>query len=782
MHATRSLPIYNLVAREMRLGPFQRCRTSLGLRRPNQQRLFWHTAKMSADDDYGFSSGDEADLLNMVNEAEAAASSQGIAGTQSQEVPQSHKRKASSEIVSQLSKKLATEEPPRIFESAVSALKRHFGLNSFRLKQEQAISWILHGQNAAVVFPTGGGKSLCFQVPALAFEEEDRRLGARDKKAHGITLVVSPLIALMKDQVDALTRRGIAAATFDSTKTREEYLQTVDAMRNGELKLLYCAPERLNNEGFVEQMKHVRGGIRLLAVDEAHCISEWGHSFRPDYLIEIARFADEIQAERVVCLTATATPRVAQDICDAFKINNDGLFRTTTYRSNLRLLAESGKTKEELFPNLCAFLRKNTGSTIVYVTLQKDTEKLAAKLRQEGFTARAFHAGMDTATKTKLQDTFMRSDSMIMVATIAFGMGIDKDSIRNVVHFSIPSSLESYSQEIGRSGRDGKPANCIFYVCGEDLHLRELFARGGLPSRTSVHNLLNDIFDSTHSRLPIGSQIKTSHYNQQIEFDIRATTLSNIYAQLELTHGLIRATTPMYQKYSYTVNETKYKAKLSSDTSPAANAIKLHAKKASKLHHIDIEEAAMIHKIERKDIVGKLNEWNDEQIVDLRASGVINTYKVLQKLPQKPAEIEKLADVLHKTMTERETAALQRTEQMLQLITGSKCFSKALAQHFGDDLPDGKKECGHCQWCMTHKPIQVQLPPPVPFNKLAFKQVLEKIQERDDPRFLARVAFGISSPKVTTMKLSRDAIFASMEDHEFMDLLKAFEKACKKKK
>jgi hypothetical protein len=304
--------------------------------------------------------------------------------------------------------------------------------------------------------------------------------------------------------------------------------------------------------------------------------------------------------------------------------------------------------------------------------------------------------------------------------------------------------------------------------------LRELFARGDLPSRTSVYNLLNDIFDPTHSRLPIGGQIKTSHYNQQREFDIRATTLSNIYAQLELAHGLIRATTPMYQKYSYTVDEANYKAKLASDKSPAAKAIKSHAKKASKLHHIDVEAAAMINNVERRHIIAKLNEWNDEQVIDLRASSVINTYKVLQKLPEEHAEIEKLADALYKTMTERETAALQRTEQMLQLITGCICFSRALAQHFGDDLPDGKKECGHCQWCMTHKPIKVQLPPPVEFNKLAFRQVLENINERDDPRFLARVAFGISSPRVGTMKLSRDPIFASMEDHDFMVSSTAF--------
>lgn len=221
----------------------------------------------------------------------------------------------------------------------------------------------------------------------------------------------------------------------------------------------------------------------------------------------------------------------------------------------------------------------------------------------------------------------------------------------------------------------------------------------------------------------------------------------------------------MYQKYSYTVDDS---AKIASDTSPAANAIKLHTKKASRIHRIDVEATATISKLERKDIIAKLNEWNDEQVVDLKVSSVINTYKVLQELPKEPAEIEKLADALYKTMTEREKAALQRTEQMLQLITGSACFSRTLAQHFGDDLPDGKKECGHCQWCMTHKPVTVQLPPPVRFNEVAFRQVLETIKERDDPRFLAKVAFGIYSPRVTKMKLARDPIFGSMEDHEFM--------------
>jgi hypothetical protein len=423
-------------------------------------------------------------------------------------------------------------------------------------------------------------------------------------------------------------------------------------------------------------------------------------------------------------------------------------------------------TKKDLLPRLTQFLKKNPGASIVYVTLQKQTEELAANLRAKGFQARAFHAGIDTAVKMQLQDEFLRRDDLVIIATIAFGMGIDKPSIRNVVHFNIPSSLESYSQEIGRAGRDGKLSKCVFYVCGEDLHLRKMFARGDLPSRESIRGLLQDIFTPMNTALPVGSDLKFGHYSQEKDFDIRSTTLKNIYAQLELTHKLIRASTPIYTKYSYAPGP-EYTQKLGSDKSPAGTAIAKFGKKAAKLFHIDIDMASSISRVPRMDIVRKLNDWNEARVIELKPAGVVNVYKVLRHLPKTAIEIEKLTKEIYSVMEKREREALDRTEEMLRLITGRACFSRSLAAHFGDDLPDGKEECGHCTWCMTHKAVKQEVPPPVKFNWRAFKAILNVIPDRDDARFLTRIAFGISSPRATAMKLSRHEIFGSMEDHTF---------------
>lgn len=504
-----------------------------------------------------------------------------------------------------------------------------------------------------------GYEKLTPQVPALVFPDQDKEQGIRADGDHGITLVISPLIALMKDQVDALRRRGIPAACLDSTKGREEYLETMSDMREGRLRILYCAPERLNNEAFVSNIQQVRGGIRLVAIDEAHCISEWGHSFRPDYL-KVARFVKECQAERVVCLTATATPQVARDVCDAFDIDTSGLFRTTVYRPNLELRIQSTKVKDETFPKLFAFLRAKPGPTIVYVTLQKQAENLANDLREQKFNARCFHAGMEVKVKTEVQNAFMASDKLIVsrtvcplasreitnqslqiVATIAFGMGIDKANIRNVVHFDIPASIEGYSQEIGRAGRDGLTSQCLLFLSGEDLPLRESFCRGDMPSRESVHALLSEIFSAENAQTPVGRTLEFTHYSQSRDHDIRSSTLSIVYASLELRFRLLRAMTPRYTTYKFQARRG-WEQFVDKSPLPVVKAIKNHAKKAVTWYDIDVNVAAMSGGMSRYDVVQKLEDWNSSGLIELKTTGVLNVYRVESQLPASSAELEAL--------------------------------------------------------------------------------------------------------------------------------------------
>ena len=337
-------------------------------------------------------------------------------------------------------------------------LKKHFGFDDFLPLQEEIISSVLEGRDTLVLMPTGGGKSLCYQLPALRFD--------------GLTLVVSPLIALMKDQVDALKANGIAAGFVNSTLSRNEIVQVEDRVRRGSLKILYVAPERLALPGFRAFMEGLN--ISLVAVDEAHCISEWGHDFRPDYR-RLGALRRELSEVPFIALTATATERVRLDIVEQLGLQRPRSFIASFNRANLTYAV---RPKRDAFSGILGLLEKHEGeSAIIYCFSRKGTEELAEGLRDEGHEALPYHAGLDREVRRRTQDRFINDEVPIIVATIAFGMGIDKSNIRLVVHYDLPKSLESYYQETGRAGRDGLPSDCVLFFTFSDMVKQNYFIK-----------------------------------------------------------------------------------------------------------------------------------------------------------------------------------------------------------------------------------------------------------------------------------------------------------------
>ena len=341
-------------------------------------------------------------------------------------------------------------------DAPLAVLKARFGYDSFRPLQADIIGNVLARRDSLVLMPTGGGKSLCYQLPALVFD--------------GLTLVISPLIALMKDQVDALNANGIAARFINSSLPASEIERVQGQVLRREVKILYAAPERLALPGFRHFLHNL--DLDLIAIDEAHCISEWGHEFRPDYR-NLKLLREEFPAVPVIALTATATEQVRQDIIGQLGLQRGQVFLSSFNRSNLSYTVQP---KADSWRLLLTLLRKRPNqSTIIYCFSRRETEELAEALNQQGLPARPYHAGLDGETRRRTQEDFIRDRVPIIVATIAFGMGIDKPDIRLVVHYSLPKSLEGYYQETGRAGRDGVPSDCVLFFTYADKAKQDYF-------------------------------------------------------------------------------------------------------------------------------------------------------------------------------------------------------------------------------------------------------------------------------------------------------------------
>ncbi|MFB3041830.1 MAG: ATP-dependent DNA helicase RecQ [Candidatus Poribacteria bacterium] len=631
-------------------------------------------------------------------------------------------------------------------EQAQKLLSETFGFDQFMPGQAEVIEHLLGGRSALAIFPTGGGKSLCYQLPALTFD--------------GVTIVISPLIALMKDQIDFLKSRGVAAGRLDSTLSADETREVMSSLRLGELRLLYVAPERFSNERFLQAIQHTR--VSMFAVDEAHCISEWGHNFRPDYL-KLARFARMCRAERLFTLTATATPKVATDICDGFGIAPECIVRTGFYRPNLKVL-----TTHVLAPHRDKILLERlkgspAGPTIVYVTLQKTSEQVAAKLATAGLPARAYHAGLKNDERTETQDWFMASSDGIVVATIAFGMGIDKANIRYIYHYNLPKSLENYSQEIGRSGRDGLPSTCEMFVCLDDVCTLENFAYGDTPSRNAIRGLMAEIFS-------FSGQFDVSLYDLSSRHDIRQLVTRTLLVQLELANYL-QEQTPFYSRYQFQplASSAEILSRFEGERREFLADVFRQAHKARTWFHIDLDEAATAINCPRDRIVRALDYLTEQSLLEVRAAGVRNRFTILRR----PDDIEQLTDELCQKALELEGREIRRIKQVIELATHDGCQVSHLAAHFGEQLP---QPCGHCSWCLNgHQPVVLPSVEPAPIDTVLWGQIINIWNEPDEPiddaRVLARFACGITSPRLTRMGLSRHPLFGALAHVRFGDVL-----------
>lgn len=577
---------------------------------------------------------------------------------------------------------------------------QYWGHSAFRPMQEDIIRSVLEGNDTLALLPTGGGKSICFQVPALAME--------------GVCLVITPLIALMKDQVENLKRKGIKAVAVYSGMHRNEIQIAYDNCVFGDIRFLYLSPERLLTEQFIETLKRMK--VSILAVDEAHCISQWGYDFRPPYL-EIAAIRKYIPKSPVLALTATATPEVVIDIQKKLEFKAENVFRKSFERKNLTYIVIKEEDKQG---RLLRILKKVPGTGIIYVRNRKKTVETANFLRKNGIKADYYHAGLDMQTRSKKQDAWIREEIRIIVATNAFGMGIDKPNVRLVVHIDLPDTVEAYFQEAGRGGRDEKRSYAAtLYNHADIVKLQE-----NLEHEYPPVDKIKDIYQSlgNYFQLPVGSGkdesfdfeiysfCKNYNYSPVIVYNALKFLEREGYILLNESMG-----TPSRIHFE-TDREGLYRFQIENKTADAFIKLLLRSYSGVFTEFVQINEAELAKRsgIKEEEIVSGL--------LKLQKAGVLS-YAKKPGTPQIVFTIERLdqknLSISPANYHERKRSATARMESVIEYITTEdQCRSQMLLKYFGEQ---GALRCGRCDACLERNKMDL--------NELEFNQIRDKIKE-----------------------------------------------------
>ncbi|MCG9696723.1 RecQ family ATP-dependent DNA helicase [Shewanella sp. Isolate11] len=627
-------------------------------------------------------------------------------------------------------------------------LQGYFGFNQFRPGQYEVISRIEVGQSAAAIFPTGSGKSLCYQLPALSLPH--------------LTIVVSPLLALIQDQLAFLQDKGIPAASIDSTQDRQQTQSVMAAARSGEIKILMVSVERFNNERFREFIKQV--AISLLVVDEAHCISEWGHNFRPDYL-KLPQYRQELGIPQVLLLTATATPQVISDMGAKFAIDSNNIITTGFYRSNLNLNVVGVKAQDKNTLLVDWLGQRQDKHGIVYVTLQQTAESVAQALNRSNINSMAYHAGMDSVQRRQIQQAFMSGQCPIIVATIAFGMGIDKQNIGFVVHYDLPKSIENYAQEIGRAGRDGNVADCLVLANTDNVNVLQNFVYGDTPDKQGIRTVLQQISQAKQESVPwqvVLNQLST-------ESNVRLLSLKTLLVYLEMLDVI----TPAYSyfaeyRFKLLCNESELIDRFSGERQQFVAALLQCSSKAKIWYSIDFEELNRHYPCDRSRAVSAINYFDEKGFIELQTKQMTEVYRVNTDIDN----IESMTDKLTSQFHQKEQSEIARIQAMINLLASDQCLTRQLSAYFGDQQLT--QDCGHCSVCIQGPVVLESSAELTPLVQLDFSIITNELRNQlaahCDANMLARALCGLTSPIFTRLKLRRVKSFAALEPYPFADV------------